>query len=81
MSKHVRVSGSHVKEQVLRFARLFAAAFIAQLVAVDLHHLGRTALISTAVGAAEVVLRQAIPVAPIVDTVPAVVAPIPPVVP
>ena len=78
MSKHVRVSGSHVKEQVLRFARLFAAAFIAQLVAVDLHHLGRTALISTAIGAVEVVIRQTNPVAPVTDSVPVVNNPVVP---
>lgn len=70
MHKHVRVNGSHTKEQVLRFARLFALAMIAQLSAIDFTHVGRTVLISAAVGAAEVVVRQVAPVAPIAHITP-----------
>lgn len=69
MNKHARVSGSHTKEQVLRFARLFALAMIAQLAAIDLTHIGRSVLISAAVGAAEVVIRQVVPVVPVADLV------------
>ena len=77
MATHVRVSGSHWKEQTLRFLRVAGLAIVAQLTAIDFtHHIGRTVLISAAVGAAEVVVRQIAPVVPVVSAT----APVPPVV-
>lgn len=59
---------TNVKVQAARFARLFAAAFVTQAAALDLHHLGRSAIIATIVGAAEVAWRQFRPVPVVVAT-------------
>ena len=68
MNKHLRVSGSHWKEQAIRFGRLFVAAEVAQLTAIGLdHHIGRSVLISTAIGAVEVAVRQFLKVVPVKD--------------
>ena len=63
----VRASGSHLKEQALRFGRLFLFAFFAQIAPVGLSHLDRTFLISALVGAAEALLRQVQQVVPTGD--------------
>lgn len=48
----------HHWEQVLRFVRLFALAFLAQLALVGADHIDRNALIGAGIAAAEVVFRQ-----------------------
>ena len=68
-NKHVRTSGSHVKDQVLRFCRLFATAFVLQAAALNLGHLGRSALVSAGIAALEVAVRQYSQVVPVVSGV------------
>jgi NADPH-dependent curcumin reductase CurA len=77
----VRAAGSHLKEQALRFGRLFGMTFVAQLAPLGFSHLDRTVLISAAVGAAEALVRQwanvvpakdvAVPINPAAKTAPA----------
>lgn len=49
---------THLGEQLARFGRLFAFAFIAQAAVLDWQHLTRAALISATVAAAETAVRQ-----------------------
>ena len=48
----------HLKAQTIRFARLFAVAFLAQLVTAGTANLGWKTLAALGVGAVETVVRQ-----------------------
>lgn len=48
----------HLKAQAIRVARLFAVAFVAQLVTTGTEDLGWKTLAALGVGAAEAVVRQ-----------------------
>ncbi len=59
----------HYKEQTLRFLRLFLAALVVQVAALDFTHVGRSAIISAVIGAVEVAVRQFARVMPVKDIV------------
>ncbi len=58
------LKNKHVQAQIGRFARLFVVAFGIQLGAMGTGDLGRDALISAGVGAAETAYRQLAPTVP-----------------
>lgn len=49
---------THFGEQLVRFARLFAFAFVPQALAFDWNHLDRSVVIAAAIAAAETAFRQ-----------------------
>jgi hypothetical protein len=53
------------RNQIIRFVRLFMLSLAAQAAALDLTHLGRSAIIAAVVGALEVAYRQVFPVVPV----------------
>lgn len=55
---------SHVRSQLVRFVRLAAVTFVAQLGVAGSGHLSRDVLVAAAVGAAEAAVRQVWPVVP-----------------
>ncbi len=58
------LTNKHVKEQGLRFLRIFCFALIPQLIALPAHAAPASALLSLVVAAAETAYRQVVPVVP-----------------
>ena len=56
------LASAHIREQILRFVRLFALTFLGQLAVLQSQdHISRSFIVSAAVGAAEAVFRQIFP--------------------
>lgn len=72
LRKTWRGTREHYSEQVKRFLRIFAGTLVPQLLALDFHHVTRSALLALIAPAAEVTWRQLYPAlgAAGVDTAP-----------
>jgi len=66
-----------VRTQTYRFLRLFVVVLLTQAAALDLTHLGRSAIIALIVGAAETTWRQLHPTVSAVTAPPAKAPPMP----